>query len=373
LTAQKKSIIDMSINQIMRSKMSNFLTKGFQDAVSKMRGIVRATPGELARLNTKIDELTQQRDAIAEELRDNIEFEQIFPDKNSASLHKQLLENERVHQVDNVEELVEKRVGGAGDNKRCFARVSRNGDPLVTAGIYTALVDITGDNENFSYGDLPGNINDIKDLEVEPFEAKENTKRVAAILYTISSASKHSWDKGGRPLAKAVYQYLKGEAEEQGYEVYISTLSPLRNVPPWLDKQNGLQKTLKHDGSVSEAFMAFMSNDDNKETLKHLVIKYLLLENDPVLNFHLGNGAFIGDIKFNDGNNQDPIMINYVYPNSEQQLDQNSEFYKKSKIKLLAPHLQSYIGLNPDMQSKAASHVSMNEATLGKQPAFKPL
>jgi hypothetical protein len=330
--------------------------------IASILGGKKPTPQALARLTAQIADLdatradlVAQRDEMVDILKDSISFEQILPGKKHTLLHEQLLDNEQVHKLSTIEELVEKRIGDEGSNKRCFARVNRDGKkPIVTTGIFTALIDISSE-ETTSYADIPGNINGVKEMPIEPFHVTSETKTVAAILYTISNDGKDSWDKGGRPLAEEVYAFLKAEAEEHGYQLVISTLSPVRKFSPWLSQQNGYEGFWDNEEEIaSNEFMAHLQDEENHIHIKQMLLRYLLTERDPVLNFHLGNGAYIGDIKINPDNPKDWVMINYVYPDNEEHLAANKEFYNNSKMRMLAPHLLALIGHDPELQAQAA-------------------
>ncbi|MFK7840177.1 MAG: malonyl-CoA decarboxylase family protein [Bdellovibrionales bacterium] len=322
----------------------------------------KPSPDALARLNAQISTIDEQRrdlvtrrDAMVLALKESISFEQILPDKKYKALHEQLLTNEQVHELPNIEELVAKRIGNHGDNKRCFARVNRDGKPVVTTGIYTALMDISSDEE-LSYSDIPGNIDTVKELPVEPFQVTDKTKTVAAILYTISNDGKDSWDHGGRPLAREVYASLKSEAEHHGYNLVISTLSPARKFSSWLTKQPGFEGFWDEDNKIAApAFMDSIQDASSHPELKQMLMRYLLTEMDPVMKFHLGNGAYIGDIKINPDNNKDWLMINYVYPNNEETLAANSDFFKQSQMRMTAPHLMELLGHEPELHTKVGN------------------
>ena len=331
-----------------------------------------ATPEALAKIVARkaaalktLQDLTKQEEEMTLALKGDVAFEQILPGKDNKVLHEQLLANEQVHKLDSTEELVSQRIGDTTANKRCFARVNRNGKkPVVTTGIFTALIDITPENgKDTAYGDIPGNINAVKDLPVETFDIGDGNKTVAAILYTISNDGRDSWDKGGRPLAGGVYQYLKAEAEERGYNLIISTLSPIRDFSKWLNEKEGFQGFWNEENKTADPnFMKRLNDPDGQAIIEKMVMEYLLETKDPVMNFHLGNGAYIGDIKINPDNPQDWIMMNYVYPDDENQLGNNREFYLKSKTRTLAPHLYAIVANNPLLAPSARCLVSSEGA-----------
>jgi hypothetical protein len=304
----------------------------------------RNSPAHLASLDARIKELTEERDAVITHLKENVQFEQILPDDDSSRLHQQLLDNEKVHPIGSAEELLKKRIGGLGANKRCYARVNRNdGDEEVTTGIFVALRKIRAKEQDVGYDDISGDIDEVKERPIEPFDVSEG-ETVEAILYTISG--QHLWDKSGRELAAQVHEYLHREAAEQKYNLIISTLSPVRGFMNHLAGQHGFESSFTKDDdgywSASDSFMDRLQDKDFQDDLKHTLLHYLLIGDDPVLNFHLGNGAQIGDIKFNPKNNQDWVMINYVYPDNPETLQQNAQIYKSGK-RLLARHLNSFL------------------------------
>ena len=331
------------------------LSINFTDVAERLGiGFNKPSPERLAKLDAAILALQKEKEEVAKALKQSIQFEQIPPDSKYNELHKQLLANERVHPLESVGELVEQRIGDENSNKRCFARVSRRGSPKVTAGIFTALVRTGVDPEEMTYGDIPGNIDEIKNMPVEPFSVPDEAEKVVAILYTISSDNTLDWEKGGgRPLASAVHQYLSAQAEEQGFNLIISTLSPVRNFSKWLSKQEGFENILDDSGEVTDLFMDDLENDDYAEEIKKQLLHYLVTEKDIVLNFHLGNGAFVGDLKINKGNKQDFAMVNYVYPATQDLLMEHSKFYNESGIRLLAPHLEDMLGLDVELRHNA--------------------
>lgn len=322
-------------------KLPRPLSALFSNAKVPYTFMKKGTPTELAYVDTRIAEWQSRRSDIVAGLKENVQFEQVLPGEENQTLHDKLFENEKVHPLPSVEELVEQRIGGTNANKRCYARVNRNqGKEEVTTGIFIALREIDAPEGNVSYNDISGNINGVKDTPIEDFTPEEGAT-VEAILYTISG--QHPWDKGGRELAAQVYEYLHSEAAEKNYNLIISTLSPVREFTPHLQKQEGFENLLDEDGEVSDEFMMFMQSEEAQEELEHRLLRYLIMEKDPVLNFHLGNGAYIGDVKFNPENKEDWVMVNYVYPDAPEELAQNQKAYKDG-MRVLAPHLHEFLG-----------------------------
>ncbi len=329
------------------------LLPSFATFAAGWRGKRDPTPDDLARVQAEIAKLQEQETEIATFLRNSVQFEPVDRSEQYADIHAQLFANERVHPVESVEELVEMRIGSAGDNKKCFARITPGKNPKLTAGIFTAMVDITPEDGSLSYRDIPGDIDAIRNMPIEPFAVDGEDRTVAVILYTISGNQNQTWDRGGRPLAAGLHEYLNGQAEQHGFNLVMSTLSPLREFGPWLAQQQGYAGLLDENGKPSSDFAAYLQDEEGHDELRRMALRYLLTQRDDVLNFHLGNGAYIGDLKFNPDDEQDWIMVNYVYPNDPEQLAHQRDFYKNTKLRILAPHLQKLAGYDGDLQSKA--------------------
>ncbi len=351
--------------------MASKFLETFAEFASGLSRAGKPSPSALGSLDAKIAALDEQRAALVKQreemaaaLQEKTQFSIVLPDRKKwGHIHDQLLANERVHPLDDVEELVRMRIGTESDNKRCFVRLTGDKKPVVTAGIFTAMVDITGQGADNPYRGIPGNIDDIKRMPVEPFSPTEETQTVAAILYTISRNDGQDWDRGGKPLAETVYKYLNGQAETQGFNLVISTLSPIRTPMPdgtsvnrfgqWLVKQPGYEGIADENGHATPEFGAFLLDEKEHDQLRKFVLQYLLTQKDGVMKFHLGNGAYIGDIKFNPGNAEDWAMVNYVYPNDPEELSRNRDYFKTSQSPIVAPHLQKLIGYDAELQSKA--------------------
>ena len=340
----------------------------FKDVFNTVFGR-KSGPEQLAELNAKIAKLNEEKERLVETLRDGIQFEQILPE-SGLDIHEQLKENERVHLVGSVDELLQKRIGHENDNKRCFARVVREGKPEVNACIYTAFIK-TEEQENVGYHDIPGNITDIKEMGISPLKVSKGDT-VAVILYSISSNMEHDWERGGRPLAGSVYQYVNAWAAEQECRVILSTLSPVRGFASWLKTQPNYDWIQDENNQTAPEFLEQLNDEAFQSDVKALLLEYLLTERDPVLNFHLGNGAYIGDLKINADNPQDWAMINYVYPSNAQTRENNQEFYGSSKIRILAPHLHATLGQNkPELHTKS-SCIAMTAELSNDSPAPRP-
>ena len=346
--------------------MSNVLTRISKLNIRKAFGIHRdPSTKDLARvqaqkseLHSKLEELEKQETEIVSQLREGILFEQILPTKEHTSLHEQLTHNERVHPVSDIDELLKLRVGDECANKRCFARVmhGNNAGGEITAGIYTALVNVPSiDNGKILSSSIPGDITAIKNLPIERFTPPEegSNQATVAVLYSISGNRKYEWEKGGRPLAGAVYEYLQTEAKERKYNLLISTLSPVRSFGNWLYKQEGFANLVDENGRILEQAGAYLKSSAGTDKIKGQVIRYLISEPDDVANFHLKNGAYIGDIKTTIENEQDWVMANYVYSADSTQLFRLKSLYQSTNTRALAPHLMKYLDYQPDLLEKS--------------------
>lgn len=310
--------------------------------LAKIEAEIGEIKGQEERLAERKAELEAQRKEVVDTLKSQIAFEQILPESQFKNLHDQLRKNERVHPLDTTEELVRMRIGDEYANKRCFARVKSEGQQVVTTGIFTGLVTVENTHTGMSYDQIPGDIGAVKNMPVETFVAPNTPNNtVVAVLYTISNSEEHGWERGGRALAEQVYQYLHHEAQERGYNLVISTLSPVRNFAQYLSQKAGFQQFFDENGKANEEFSAFLKDEGNQKIVRQFLMEYLVSQKDPVLNFHLGNGAYIGDLKFNPDEPEDWAMVNYVYPSDVTLLKQNQEIYKSQKRKPIAPHLQS--------------------------------
>jgi hypothetical protein len=85
------------------------------------------------------------------------------------------------------------------------------------------------------------------------------------------------------------------------------------------------------------------------ERLKNFALQYLSENRNPVQKFHMGNGAYIGDVNldanvkgsadYKDGMN---VMVNYVYPGNERRLELQSAYAGGEMT--MAPHLMQTAG-----------------------------
>ena len=313
-------------------------------------------------LKNRIGKDQQELEVLSESLAESVEFLHVLPNGKHANLRQQLFDNERVHMQDSIEDMIATRVGDREANKRCFARVVHTAKKEdVTAGIFVALTNVSGVDGRVSHQNLPGDIDVIKNMPVTEFvpPAQDSSDVAVAVLYTISSNQKlgYDWEKGGRSLASNIYQHLNEESKERGYDLYITTLSPVRGFNKWLQKQpnykdfvSEIEVNGKPDLGANEMLQHLIAHPEGQAEMRKMVMQYMVEEKDPVMNFHLGNGAYIGDINFNSENSQDWVMMNYVYAPDADIVGKNSELYVKTKIRAVAPHLQDVIQeSNPEL------------------------
>lgn len=295
--------------------------------------------------------------AVGHSALDTVSFQQILPDRAHAQFHDQLQRMEAVHPAP-LKEILKKRIGEEDANKRCFARVLHGeGGQSVTAGIFTALYDITEQQGQNWYRALPGDTAAVKDTPVQPFDVQGAGQKAVAILYTISSNRAHQRDDrgAGRKLAAEVHAHLHAEARERGYDLTVSTLSPVRGFAEHFseDAEELVSGAFDEKEMASDEWLGFLDDHANQEMLKEKVMTYLLTQKDPVMNFHLGNGAYIGDININPYERQDWATINYVYPDKPEHVKANARAYDATKVRPIAPHLIACITSDAEVESNS--------------------
>ncbi len=77
--------------------------------------------------------------------------------------------------------------------------------------------------------------------------------------------------------------------------------------------------------------------------MRAMVLEYLMTQKDNVMNFHLGNGAYIGDINFTPSNSQDWVTMNYVYSPDAERVGRYEKLYRGGKMRAVSPHLQEVL------------------------------
>ena len=258
----------------------------------------------------------------------------ISPDAKDADIHRQLVSGEKkdkVHPLTTDEELSTKRLGNENASKRSYALVvpGENGQRIVLAVVYTYWSNGTA---------LPGKANEILAEPSRPLTQPADT----VTFYSISSFL----PKAGEALIKKIHAALRNTA------ITMTTLSPLRSLAAWKKQKPATDAELKAEA-----------------------LRYLLENQDSVQKFHLGNGAYIGDIKLNantadsaDGKQGLGVMVNYVYSKDPEQLARHQALYKQGKI-VMATSL--YESLDTESKSKAAPLEAVKtRASTPKPPGF---
>lgn len=234
--------------------------------------------------------------------------------KSSAHFHEQLFDSEAVHKLPTLEAFLQKRFGGAKDDKATkVLGLETDSGVVVLSGIFIKKVKLERDgNGKAHYRDIPGHVGVLKDEEPKRYKSAGKNQQDAVILYTIS----------GGPVGKAGAELVKRLADEFNGAVLVSTLSPIRELYKDIPK---------------EAFSEMTGTD-----IKQCVLDYLSKGKDPVANFHLGNGAMIGDININLHDPIDPITINYIYSASVYERETMSGLFLKTKALHVAGHLEEH-------------------------------
>ncbi len=213
---------------------------------------------------------------------------------------------DKVHPLNDASDLSTYRLGGPDHNKRTYALTLPGvaGADGLLAVIYTCWSREPAAPEGaVSPPDLPGCVNDILREPSAPLAESPNT----VIFYSISSF----FPEAGARLIGKLHQELAGKG------LTHSTLSPLRS----------LRGALEQDDLLTMALF-------DESNLWHAAIMHVMSNKDLVQKFHLGNGAYFGDIKMsaNEPGTSDDIdglgiMVNYVYPADPGLLDSNRVLY----------------------------------------------
>lgn len=239
------------------------------------------------------------------------------------ALHAQLLANEKVHACD-MEELLTRRLGDEKTDKACFSVVlDMPGEPVVLAGIFTYFLHTVGADGRYVHRGLPGFVDQVKRGHPEPI-ADDDT----AVFYTISSA----FPGAGVELVQRVYETLHRN-------FVLTTLSPVRDFTKGKDRETWLKRPA--------------------EEVQRDVLAYLLENKDPVLQFHLANGAYIGDININPDSEKDWITINYVYPVRPGRLATDKKLYQDYGFIFMSPYLHRIV------QNQMPSRLSVAQSFSG--------
>jgi hypothetical protein len=213
---------------------------------------------DLVKDDPKARPLKKERADISQALQDLSALMRITAEMDE-NLHQQLLDNEAVHRC-SMDELTQNRLGGEGTDKACYSLVvNTSGGPEILAGIFTYFVNARDTQGRFSHKSLVGSAEQAKDTLPIQMNETHNT----AEFYTITSA----YVGAGRILVQRVYELLASE-------YVLTTLSPVRDFTKDKDRDEWPKKP---DAIIQKE-----------------VLNYLIQNSDPVLKFHLSNGAYIG-------------------------------------------------------------------------------
>ncbi len=287
-----------------------------------------------AQLDAKAADLALRRSVVEQSLSQYVFFGQIEPGEENSDFHRQLFENEKVHFAKDVDDMVNMRIGDKGSCKRAFARWAvNNGVPEITAGIFTFMTNVAVSGGAPSYRDLLGDIDGVLEHPVEAYTPPRAGEVAVAVLYTISKGVNYRWAEGGRKLVENIYAHFQKEMVERGHPIYLTTLSPIRGFTLAMEAELGRDK-------VDE----LLANDEGQDYFRQRMMQYFceLDEKDrpdEVMNFHLGNGASICDIKFNPSSKKDWAMVNYLYHPDPERLAMCKALYLQKQIRSMAPHL----------------------------------
>jgi len=272
------------------------IKSGDEDAETKIEEVDL----QLTRLSAQLKRLGQEMTKLAELVE--------ISAKTSKSIIRQLHGNEAVHEAPSKEFRATRTNGGPEKDKTAYALVLETAEgPVTLAGIFAKKAALPVHDGGIKHTDLPGHVGEIKRAKPAGNKDKHNTFG----FYSISSNQDFGGTGSGKALIVRVRETLKDSFA-------LTTVSPVRGF---------------HEKRDMEAFFALTDDQKTQE-----VLAYLMRGKDPVASFHLGNGAYIGNIHFNADDPDDPVTINYVYPGSDDILEANQE-HKKSGLIVMAPHL----------------------------------
>lgn len=220
----------------------------------------------------------------------------------------QLAGRDRVHEfgADNVENLRSFRLGDGNTTKTCYAMIGD--DARVHSAIYVMR---DAHDVSAGYRALSGDVRSILASRVEALEDKPRS----LIFYSISNITE------ARGMGQLLVRNLHASLTQQYEGVVLSTLSPLRTLDAHLERSEVL----------FERFSAFSPAEQRR-----VILSYLMAVEDPVQKFHMGNGAFIGDIKLGaDTVGASGAMVNYVYPADREVLAANARAFKARDMETL--------------------------------------
>lgn len=284
------------------------------------------------------EEKTAQKAEIAEISKELFSFAEVMhvpPSQHFRATHETLRQNEGVHPLESVEELVGARIGEVGTTKDCqLFYVPRwfNG-PFTLSGVFRFHNEApVNDNGALYANGLPSDVDKFKDLPPAPLTGRENN----SIHLTISS------NMQTRGSSDAFVK--RGLADAEGRTKV--TASPARLIEKFYSRNTLLD----------------IHDIDGADGVREQVVNYLKRRKDPAGNLHMRNGAFLAWIGVNPESNKDPVIANYVY--DETVAVGNAAMYAKGEIPMgeaLQRHLGSMSRTQGVQSSLIADRLMSNE------------
>lgn len=257
-----------------------------------------------------------------QELYDRLELIEITRARAN-EFGRDLVGRDEVHSkgVDTFGNLVRFRLGGPAFDRTCFAVRDRQTGALESAiYVYRMFQPLDGNPEN-----LHGNVRSILNTQAQ-FRGPGDDP-AANIFYSITRLG--NLRGAGEVLIHKVYDHERALHPR----AVLSTLSPLRQP----EKGYGI------DDFVAETTKTTWDDMDREEQVS-FALRFLMQKKNGVQNFHMGNGAIVGDIKTDaDSVGQKRLMVNYVYSRDPEVLQANSVAYRNADgmgvLELCVPHL----------------------------------
>ncbi|WP_050527776.1 malonyl-CoA decarboxylase [Pseudorhodobacter aquimaris] len=242
-----------------------------------------------------------------------------------AHILEKIVAYEAVHEIDDWDDL-RRRV--YPPDRRCFAffHPAMPDEPLIFVEV--ALTQTVPDS--------------IDDLLSEQRETLDPAAAKVATFYSISNCQKGlTGISFGNLLIKHVVDVLSQEFPQ--LQTFV-TLSPIPGLTRWLKTQTG-------DDTLGPAAVSVLEGTAGSDVLRAMAAQYLLLAKrddglplDPVMRFHLGNGAEVHDIHAGADTSENGAaqsrgaMVNYIYNLSQTEIN-HAEFAMKFKVKASKPVL----------------------------------
>jgi malonyl-CoA decarboxylase len=245
--------------------------------------------------------------------------------RTPALILEKIVDYEAVHEIDSWDEL-RRRLYPA--DRRCFAffHPAMPDEPLIFVEV--ALTEAIPDS-------IDALLSEDR-VELDPKEAK------VATFYSISNCQTGlTGISFGNLLIKHVADVL---SQEFSHIQFFVTLSPIPGLTRWLETQID-------DPKLGRAAVAALDGTAGPDVLRAMTARYLLLAKrrdgkplDPVMRFHLGNGAEIhaihaaADTSANGVAQSRGAMVNYLYNLSQTEIH-HEDFAMNAKVAASKPVL----------------------------------